>query len=48
MLHLVDVFPDTVGEGNRAGVVIDADGLDAAAMLRIPGWVWWRPGFLTK
>lgn len=35
ILHLVDVFTDTVGAGNRAGVVLDADGLDAAAMLRI-------------
>lgn len=34
-LHLVDVFTDTVGAGNRAGVMLDADGLDAPTMLRI-------------
>lgn len=34
-LQLVDVFTDTVGAGNRAGVVLDADGLAAADMQRI-------------
>ncbi len=34
-LYLVDVFTDTIGAGNRAGVVLDADGLDTADMQRI-------------
>ena len=34
-LYLVDVFTGTIGAGNRAGVVLDADGLDTAAMQRI-------------
>ena len=34
-LTIVDAFTKTPGEGNRAGVVLDAAGLDAEAMQRI-------------
>jgi PhzF family phenazine biosynthesis protein len=34
-LTLVDAFTQTAGAGNRAGVVLDAGGLDAEAMQRI-------------
>lgn len=34
-VHMVDAFTRTVNEGNRAGVVFDADGLTADEMQRI-------------
>ncbi|HKA90150.1 MAG TPA: PhzF family phenazine biosynthesis isomerase [Haliangiales bacterium] len=34
-VDLVDAFTRAAGEGNRAGVVVDATGLDAAAMQRL-------------
>ena len=38
-LLLVDAFADRIGVGNRAGVVLDAGGLDAARMQRIASHV---------
>ncbi|WP_425605394.1 PhzF family phenazine biosynthesis protein [Pseudoxanthomonas putridarboris] len=34
----VDVFADRPGAGNALGVVLDAEGLDGAAMQAIAGW----------